>query len=245
MKVRVTWYDNAAFRLDREGETFWFDPAINKNPDSPIKVQDIREPAKFVFTTHGDPGHFVNSVEITKKTGARFVAPYDLCDHVLQQGLLPRDRVIPLGFDETKTLDDAEVYLFEAVHPELTPEVEETVRKWGGVPTRNGGFVVRWSDLTLCILGDCIPTAVFGELGRKFSIDLGMIPLQGKRKRAAAEECAENGAAIVTDLRLKVLLPVIQYTREKSIVDLLRKKFEEAGTDTKLIFDKPGTSHTI
>jgi L-ascorbate metabolism protein UlaG (beta-lactamase superfamily) len=131
------------------------------------------------------------------------------------------------------------------VHPELTPELEEVVRKWAGVATRNGGLVVRGKDFTLCMLGDCIHTDVFRDVGRKFSIDIGMIPLQGKRKGATPEEAVKNGLAIVRDLNLKVLLPVIQYTREKSHIELLKRKLKEMGMDTKLIFDEPGVSHII
>jgi len=73
MAIQIRWYDNASFRVDTEDGILWFDPSLNKNPDSPIKVDDVNEPAKFVFTTHGDAGHFTNSVQMTQKTGAKFV----------------------------------------------------------------------------------------------------------------------------------------------------------------------------
>ena len=246
MTLHITWCDNAAFRLDRKGQTIWFDPAVNKNPDSPVKVDDICDPAKFVFTTHGDPGHFVNSIEITKKTGAHFVGPADLCEVILQKQLLSQAQLIPLDFGETKMIDDLEVYLFEAIHPELTDERREVVRKWGGaIETRNSGFVVRSEDFTLCLLGDSVYSDVFKDIGQKFSIDFGMIPIQGKSKGSPIEEAVESGAAIVRDLNVKFLFPVIQYTREFSYIDPLKRKLKEMGSETQLIFDKPGVVYTF
>jgi L-ascorbate metabolism protein UlaG (beta-lactamase superfamily) len=246
MTLQITWYDNAAFRVADGRGIHWFDPSVNKNADSPIRVDDIRESAQFVFTTHGDPGHFVNSVEITKKTGARFVGSRDLCDFILQKGLLPEERCIALEFGKTKRIDDLEVYLFEAEHPELTPELREVIRKWGGVETRNGGLVIIGRGFSLCLLGDCIHSKVFQEVGRRFAIDIGMIPIQGRKHvDSSPEEAAENGAAIVRDLNLKVLFPVIQYTKEQVRVGPLKAKLQAMNLKTRVIFDRPGTVHTL
>lgn len=246
MTLQITWYDNAAFRVNTGDEVLWFDPSVNKNADSPIKVDDINEPATFVFTTHGDPGHFVNSVEITQKTGARFVGSEELCDFILRNKKLPKDRLIPLAFGETKAIDGFKVYLFEAAHPELTPELKETIAKWGGVETRNGGLVVQGKKFSLCILGDCIYSEVFKEIGQKFRVDIGMIPIQGRKHvDSTPEEAAENGALIVRDLKLKVLFPVIQYTKEQVRLDPLKRKLKDMNVETRLIFHRPGTVHTL
>lgn len=246
MSLEITWYDNAAFRVGFGKEIIWFDPSVNKNPDSPIKVSDIHEPAKFVFTTHGDPGHFVNSVEVTQKTGARFVGSSDLCNHILKTNLLPKEKIIMAPFGETKKINGLEVYLFEAEHPELNPELIETARKWGMVESRNGGFVVRAEDFTLCILGDCIHSSIFAEVGQRFQIDIGMIPIQGKRHvDSTTDEAAENGALIVRDLNLKLLFPVVQYSREQVRIAPLKKKLGEMNLKTRVIFDRPGTRHAL
>jgi L-ascorbate metabolism protein UlaG (beta-lactamase superfamily) len=247
MSLQVTWYDNAAFRVFTGEEVLWFDPSVNKNADSPIKVSDIHEAAKFVFTTHGDPGHFVNSVEVTQRTGARFVGSRDLCDFILQRGQLPRERLIPLEFGERREIDGLEVYLFEAEHPVLTPELIEVMAKWGGsAGSRNGGLVVRSKEFSLCILGDCIYSEVFREVGRRFRIDIGMIPIQGKMHvDSTPEEAAENGALIVRELKPKVLFPVIQYTKEQVRIGPLRRRLSALGVQTRMIFDRPGVVHTL
>ena len=235
MPVDITWYDNAAFRIDTGQEILWFDPSVNKNADSPIRVEDINEAADFVFTTHGDPGHFVNSVEVTRRTGARFVGYGDLCDHILKNAHLPAERLISL-----------KVYLFEAVHPDLPPALQEIVRKWGYVESKNTGIVVETRLFTLCILGDCIYSDVFEDIGRRFQIDIGMIPIQGKSHTdSTPEEAAENGARIAKALNVRKLFPVIQYTSEQKRIPPLKQKMGAMGLETKIIFDRPGKLHTL
>jgi L-ascorbate metabolism protein UlaG (beta-lactamase superfamily) len=246
MNLQITWYDNAAFRVSAGEETFWFDPSVNKNADSPIKVDDIEGSASFVFTTHGDPGHFINSVAVTLKTGARFVGSQDLCDYVLKQKLLPNAKMIPLTLGETKAIDGLEVHLFEAEHPVITAKMEAMIRKLGRVETSNCGFIVKGKNFTICMLGDCIYSDVFHNLGQKFNIDVGMIPIQGKRhEESTPEEAAENGALIVRDLGIRVLLPAIIYAREQNRLPTLQRKLKEMNTATRVIFARPGTVHTI
>ncbi|HSB67883.1 MAG TPA: MBL fold metallo-hydrolase [Candidatus Methylomirabilis sp.] len=247
MSLQITWYDNAAFRVSADEGVFWFDPSVNKNADSPIKTSDIVERAKFVFTTHGDPGHFVNSVEVTRRTGARFVGSRELCDFILSRGELPKEQVVPVEFEEPTKIDGLEVYLFEAEHPVLTPDLQQVMAKWGGsVPSRNGGFVVRGERFSLCILGDCIYSDVFREVGKRFRIDIGMIPIQGRMHvDSTPEEAAENGARILQALRPKVVFPVIQYTKERVRLEPLQRRLAELGVQTRMLFDRPGLVHTL
>jgi L-ascorbate metabolism protein UlaG (beta-lactamase superfamily) len=247
MTVEITWYDNAAFRVATGTQVYWFDPSLNKNADSPIKTTDIKETAQYVFTTHGDPGHFVNSAEVTTRTNARFVGSRELCAFLAQRGALPPEQLIPLEFDKVTKLDGVEVFLFEAPHPTLTPELLASMARWGGaVESRNGGLVVRTQGFCLCLLGDCLYSGIFHEVAKRYRVDVGMIPVQGKMHvDSSPEEAAENGARIAAALRPTVLFPVIQYSREKVRIPPLRRKLGELGVTTRLIFDRPGVLHTF
>jgi L-ascorbate metabolism protein UlaG (beta-lactamase superfamily) len=151
-----------------------------------------------------------------------------------------------LKFEETKKLGGLEVYLFEAVHPELPPELIQVMDNWGTVPSRNGGFVVQGNGYCFCLLGDCLHSEKFEKIGQRFDIDFGMIPVQGKRHvNSTPEEAAESGARIARDLGLKVLFPVIQYPRELLRIEPLRRRLNEMGVLTKVIVEKPGTVHRL
>ena len=244
MALTIIWFDNGAFRIGYRERVLWLDPSINKNPDSPIKTADLNEQADFVFTTHGDPGHFINSVEIAQKTGALFVAAEDLCQHVLEQQQMKKERIISLRFNERQRVDDLEVFVFEAQHPEQSEETLKIIAKWGGVKTRNAGFIIRMEDVTFCHMGDATYSSIFQEIGKEYTVDIGMIPIQGKMHGdPSLEEAVESGARIVEDLNPKFLLPVIQYTKQMNRIGPLKRRFEAPGVQIQLIFDKPGTAH--
>lgn len=246
MALTITWFDNGAFRIVYRERVLWLDPSINKNPDSPIKTSDVNDQADFVFTTHGDPGHFINSVEIAQKTGAFFVAPEDLCQHVMDRQQMAKERIIPLSFNERQSIDDMEIYVFEAEHPEQSEETLKVIAKWGGVKTRNAGFVIRMGPVTLCHMGDATYSNVFQEIGREYAVDIGMIPIQGRMHGdPSLEEAVESGARIVEDLNPKFLLPVIQYTRQMNRIAPVKRRLETSGVHTQFIIDKPGTLHEL
>lgn len=244
--LTITWYDNAAFRIYTGEYVIWFDPSINKNPGSPIRTCHIRERAHFVFTTHGHPGHFVNSIEVAQITKAKLVAVEDLTDFVLKQKLLPNEQVISLKFEEIKEIDKLKVYLFEVPHPDLPLSLRQEMDKWSYVASPNTGFVIEGNGYCLCFMGDCLYCEKFIDIGNKFQIDLGMIPIQGKsHTNSSPGEAAENGALIARDLKLKFLFPVIQYPRELIRVDALKRKLDEIKLPIKIIIAQPGTVHRI
>ncbi len=244
MSLAITWYDNAAFKIIYNEKTLWFDPSINKNPDSPIKTSELNERSDFVFTTHGDPGHFVNSVEVAQKTGALFLGPEELCHHVLDQKQMEKERVIPLSFEENRIINGLEVYVFEAEHPMQSEETLKIIAQWGGVNTRNAGFIVRTGQITLCHLGDVVFSDVFQRIGRQFSVNVGMIPIQGKKKGdTSLEEAVESGVKIIQSLKPSLLFPVIQYTKQTNRIEHLKRRVAELQIQTRIIFDEPGKEH--
>jgi len=243
MPLHVTWYDNAAFKVTYGNKTLWFDPAINKNPGSPIKTTDLKERADYVLTTHGDPGHFVNSVEVTQKTDALFLSIGEVCDDVLNQKQLPDERVVYLNFGENKINDDIDVFVFEPEHPEMTEEIMKMMKQWGRLITKNGGFVVRIKNLTLCHMGDAVYSDIFTEVGRRFKIDIGLIPIMGVSKGSPPKEAAASGVKILQALKPAIVFPVVQHSTQKERVEALIEAMEPLSLKIKIIFDKPGTEH--
>jgi L-ascorbate metabolism protein UlaG (beta-lactamase superfamily) len=243
MSIAITWYDNAAFKVVCNKRILWFDPSINKNPDSPIKTSDLKEKADFVFTTHGDSGHFVNSVEMAIKTDSFFGAPEELCQYVLDQKQLGRERLIPLCFGENRIADDLNVFVFEAEHPELSQEILREMAKWGYLTTKNAGFIVRIGNINICHLGDAFYSDVFKQINRQFTIDIAMIPIQGKKTGASLDEAVESAARIIGDLNPAIILPVIQYTKHMNRVEPLKKRLVELQIQSQVIFDKPGMEY--
>ena len=243
MPLHVTWYDNAAFKVGYGNRTLWFDPAINKNTGSPVKTKDLKEKADYVLTTHGDPGHYVNSVEVTQKTDAQFLSIEEVCDDVLKKKKVPEDRVVRLKFGENRIGDEMDVFVFEPEHPEMTEEIIKMMAEWGQLVTRNAGFVVRIQNLTLCHIGDAVYSDIFKEIGRRFKIDIGLIPIMGASKGSSPEKSAESGVKILQALKPAIVFPIVHYSKQKNRVDALIEKMKSLSLKTKIIFDNPGTDH--
>lgn len=245
MALHVTWYDNAAFKVTYGNQTLWFDPAINKNPGSPIKTKDLNETADYVLTTHGDPGHYVNSVEVTQKTDALFVSPEEVCNDVLKKKQLPSERVVSLNFGDNRISADLDIYVFEPEHPEMTEEIIKMMALWGQLVTKNAGFVVRIQNLTLCHMGDAVYSDIFKEIGRRFKIDIGMIPVMGVSKGSPPKEAGASAVKILQDLKPAIVFPVVQYGTQNARVDALTEQMKPLSLKSKVVYGKPGTEHVF
>ena len=72
-----------------------------------------------------------------------------------------------------------------------------------------------------------------------------MIPIQGPSKGDPPEKAVESGVKILQALKPGIVFPVVQYSKQKNRVELLIKKMNAMYSQTKIIFDKPGTEHII
>jgi L-ascorbate metabolism protein UlaG (beta-lactamase superfamily) len=63
-----------------------FDPFLNDNPKSDIRASDITK-LDYILCSHGHGDHFADAIEIAKRTGATFVAAYELAGFVASQGV--------------------------------------------------------------------------------------------------------------------------------------------------------------
>jgi len=72
-----------------------------------------------------------------------------------------------------------------------------------------------------------------------------MIPIQGPSKGDPAETAAESGVKILKALKPKIVFPVLQYSKQKDRVYHLKQKMNELQLFPKIIFEKPGTEHTL
>jgi len=76
----LTWYGHAAFKLTTpSGKVLLIDPWIT-NPSNKNGKEDLAriDKADLILITHGHGDHIGDSVAISKKTGAKLVATFDL-----------------------------------------------------------------------------------------------------------------------------------------------------------------------
>jgi L-ascorbate metabolism protein UlaG (beta-lactamase superfamily) len=136
--TEITWYGHAAFTLKTPGGTvFAIDPFFG-NPKSPDpKAAETLPKVDYILVTHGHFDHVGDAVALAKRTGARLVTNFDLCQVLVAAGY-PEAQA---GMDTCGNiggalqLGDATVVMVPAVHSS-GPDVG----KGGGTAM---GFVIK------------------------------------------------------------------------------------------------------
>ena len=72
--MKLTYLGHSAFEIVTEGSKILIDPFLIKSPDyKPIGITDI-------FVTHAHNDHLGNAIEISKATGAKITAIFELTE---------------------------------------------------------------------------------------------------------------------------------------------------------------------
>lgn len=159
---KITFLGHAAFKVEIEELTIYFDPWITGNPVSPIKnVREISK-ADLVLVSHDHEDHgFADAVSICKNTGATFVGLVELAEgKAVQQGV---KKVASGNIGGEITLDNIKVFFTPALH---SCDV--------GTPC---GFVVQAHGLTVYHAGD---TAFFSDMewiAKAYDINVAILPI--------------------------------------------------------------------
>lgn len=86
--MQITYFGHFSFLIEFGGKRLLFDPFISDNPTAKaagIKAEDID--ADYIFLTHGHFDHVQDAVAIAKRTGAKVVANYEICEWLNRNGV--------------------------------------------------------------------------------------------------------------------------------------------------------------
>lgn len=182
--TKVTWYEQAAFKIvTPKGKVIAIDPWL-KNPKSPLK--DEADPvAKFgktdyILLTHGHADHVGEAVALGRATGAKLVAVLELGTWLKAAGYPEKQA----GFD-TLGEPGSPVALDDEITVTMVPAVhssgfatEDGKMQYGGTPV---GFVIQIANgPTIYHTGD---TDAFYDMkdriGDRFKIDVMLACIGG------------------------------------------------------------------
>jgi L-ascorbate metabolism protein UlaG (beta-lactamase superfamily) len=84
--ARLVWHGHSTFTLEADGgQRIMFDPFLNDNPKSDIRVSDV-ERLDYILCSHGHFDHFADAVELAKQTGAMVVGTFELVSFAQSKG---------------------------------------------------------------------------------------------------------------------------------------------------------------
>jgi L-ascorbate metabolism protein UlaG (beta-lactamase superfamily) len=140
-KTEITWYGHSAFTVTTPGGTvFAIDPFFG-NPRSPDKKAGETLPrVDYVLITHGHFDHVGDAVAIGKRTGAKLVSNFDLCQALAAAGYPEAQASMATcgNIGGALQLGDATVIMVPAVHSSGLD-----VGKVGGTAM---GFIIKVKD---------------------------------------------------------------------------------------------------
>jgi L-ascorbate metabolism protein UlaG (beta-lactamase superfamily) len=150
--MKVTWYGHSAFRIEHGGAAILIDPFLSHNPVWKGGWEKPAEGITHVLLTHGHDDHIGDAGEILKKTGAQLVANFEICMHLVGQGV-SQDKINPGNHGGTVTCGGFTTTFVNAHHSSSSNGV------YLGNPC---GLVLHFPD------GECIyhmgDTDIFGDM---------------------------------------------------------------------------------
>ena len=111
--MKITWFGHSAFRLEFGSSVVLIDPFFTGNPAFSGDPEAASAGATHVLLTHGHSDHVGDAVAISKRTGAKVVANYDLCMWLGRQGL---EKMDPMNTGGTTDQGEFTVSLTIAFH---------------------------------------------------------------------------------------------------------------------------------
>jgi L-ascorbate metabolism protein UlaG (beta-lactamase superfamily) len=165
--ARLTWHGHATFTLETDGGTrILFDPFLNDNPKSDIRVEDVAD-LDFVLCSHGHFDHFADAIEVCRRTGATLVGTFELVAFAQSRGV---EHVHGMNVGGGHQFDFGHLKLTPAVHSGTVDGDDE-----GRYTTLAHGFLIDMNGKRLYHAGD---TALIMEMQLlKGQVDVALLPI--------------------------------------------------------------------
>ena len=140
--MKITYYGHSCLGVETGGRHLLFDPFITGNERaSEVDVSAI--PADFILISHGHADHIADAVAIARRTGAKCLANFEICQWLGGQGIT---NLHAMNLGGAAQLEFGRVKLVPALHSSSLPD-----GAYGGNP---GGWVVETTAGSFYFSGD-------------------------------------------------------------------------------------------
>lgn len=173
------------------------DPFIRDNPQTDLDLEHLR--VTHVLVTHGHGDHLGDAIELCQRTGALFIANYEICHYAMQQGVRQTQ---PLNIGGSVDMPFGKVKMVAALHSSSIKTKDGTLLPAGLA----SGFVIEFFHRHFYHAGDTALTMDMKLLKtKKNRFDIAFLPVGGVNTMDIED------AMIATKwLKPKVVIP-IQY----------------------------------
>lgn len=157
----ITYLGHSCFELDLGDSKILVDPFLVMSPNYDYNgVTDI-------FVTHGHADHLGSAIEISRKTGAKITAIFELANYCSQRGAIANG--INLG--SWIEFNWGKVIAVPAFHSSSSPE--------GGYTGCPCGFVFDISGRKIYHAGDTCLSSEMKLIGEMYEPDISLLPIGG------------------------------------------------------------------
>jgi L-ascorbate metabolism protein UlaG (beta-lactamase superfamily) len=225
--ARLTWHGHSTFTLEADsGKRIMFDPFLNDNPKSEIRVEDVDD-LDYILCSHGHYDHFGDAIEVARRTGATLVGTFELVAFAQSKGV---QHGHGMNVGGGHMFDFGYVKLTPAVHSGTVDGDEE-----GRFTSVAHGFLVDMAGKRLYHSGD---TALIMEMQLlKGRVDVALLPIGDNFTMGPSD-----AAQAVGFIEPRVVIPMHYNTW-----DLIAQDPEEfrslVGAAAEVVVLKPGQSY--
>lgn len=167
IQMKVSYHGHSVVKVESHGKTILFDPFINGNDLTDLKVDEVKPDV--IIVTHGHGDHLGDTVELAKKNNSLVIANFELAAYLSWQGLNTHGMSIGGAYN----FDFGKVKLTPAFHGTgLVTENNEII--YLGMPA---GILLTIEGRTIYHAGD---TGLFSDMkliGDRHPIDLAFLPI--------------------------------------------------------------------
>ena len=163
MSTEVTFLGHSTFQIQAGEHQILIDPFLTGNPQANVAADDMNP--GFIALSHGHGDHVGDTVDIAKRTGAKVIANYEICEWLKGQGV---ENVHPQHIGGGFNHEFGRLKLTTALHGSMLPDGSN-----GGMPA---GLLFQLDGATIYHAGD---TGLFSDMQLigEAGIDLAILPI--------------------------------------------------------------------
>ena len=159
--MKLTYLGHSAFEIETNNKKILIDPFLIKSPNYDINgVSDI-------FVTHAHSDHLGSAIDISKKTGAKITAIFELANYCASKGA----NINGINLGGWINNSWGKISAVPAFHSSITPDCN-----YGGCPC---GFIFSIENKIVYFAGDTCLNSEMKTIGEFYKPDIAILPIGG------------------------------------------------------------------